>query len=77
MKEEGVPNLREVLQIAREEAMEEYKRNSSDAEYLIYMGDYLDAKDSRLTEENNKIYDLRNINYLKMESDSLLERVAK
>jgi hypothetical protein len=31
MKEDGVPNLREVLQIAREEAVEEYKKNSTDA----------------------------------------------
>jgi hypothetical protein len=31
MKEDGVPNLREVLQIAREEANDNYKKESSDA----------------------------------------------
>lgn len=44
MKEDGVPNLREVMQIAREEAVEEYKKCSTDAEYLVYLGDYIDNK---------------------------------
>lgn len=77
MREDGVPNLRETLEIAREEALQEYRNHSEDAEYLIYLNDFLDNKQKRLLEENNKIYELQNINYLQMHSEQLIEKVNR
>ena len=77
MREDGVPNLREILGIAREEATDEYRKHSEDAEYIVYLGDFMDVKERRLIEQNNKIFELQNINYLQAEAENLVDRVTR
>jgi hypothetical protein len=77
MREEGVPNLKEVLEIAREEAVTEYRKHSDDAEYIVYLGDFIDVKERRLTEENTRIYELQNLTYLQTEAELLIDRVNR
>ena len=76
-KEDGIPNLKEVTHYARQEAIQEYKHHSSDAEYLALLGDFMDMKENVLNEENNKILDLKNIGFLKNGTEELLRKMAR
>jgi hypothetical protein len=72
-----VPNIHEVLNIAREEAIEEFRKHSEDAEYIVYLNDFIDMKERRIIEENNKIFELQNLNFLQEESEKLIDKVNR
>ena len=67
--------MREVLREAREDAVEEFKRQSNDAGYLLRINEHLEQTEKRLIEENNKVLDLRNLTYLRQRSEGLLSRL--
>lgn len=77
VREEGVPQLKELLAEQREEAVEEFKKHSGEGAWLLRLCEYIDAKELRLLEENEKSLELQNLNFLKTESKHVLERVAK
>lgn len=76
LREEGVGNIHEVLREAREDTLEEFKRESNDAGYLLRLSEHLEQTEEKLVEENNKVLDLRNLAFLRQASDALLGRLG-
>jgi hypothetical protein len=76
LREEGVPNIREVLREGREETLDEFKKESNDAGYLLRITEHLEQTEEKLIEENNKVLDLRNLAFLRQASDGLLARAS-
>ena len=54
-----------MLELARQEAVEEFKTTSGDAHYLSRLIDYTSEKEQQLKEENEKSLQLKNMAYLK------------
>jgi hypothetical protein len=77
LKEEGVPNIREVLRDCREDALEEFKKESNDAAYLLRITEHIEQTEEKLIEENNKVLDLRNLAFLRQSSETILAKINK
>ena len=46
--------------------------SSSDAHYLSRLVDYITTKEKEIAEENNKVLDLKNVNFLERESEKII-----
>ena len=57
--------------------MEEFKTTSDDVDYLSRLITYIGEKDRQLILENNKSLELKNMRYLKKESDEIIERLSR